>query len=108
MMAKFGSPRPLRSRVYDTLRWRTQTRPAILARDNFRCVKCGSDFLCEIDHIKPIPRTGPVREAYYDESNLQTLCKSCHSEKTNNEMGGRVLSPEEIEWQRHRKALMRG
>ena len=92
-----------KGRIYDTDRWRYIVRPAVLQRDGYRCRVCGSDLYPEVDHIVPIERGG----AEFDLDNLQVLCKFCHSEKTGREKGGRVRSPEEIEWAIHRKGLFR-
>ena len=39
----------------------------------------------DVDHI--VPHRGDAR-LLYDENNLQSLCKSCHSRKTATEDGG--------------------
>jgi 5-methylcytosine-specific restriction enzyme A len=66
-------------RGYDT-RWRT-LRLHVLAREPL-CRSCRARGLIkrasEVDHIVPI-RAGGAR---YDKSNLQPLCRSCHSAKT--------------------------
>ena len=51
-------------------------RDAILKRDGYECVKCGSKEKLEIDHIKPW-RWGGVTKR----KNFQTLCKSCNNKK---------------------------
>ena len=54
----------------------------ILLRDGNKCVSCGeTENLC-MDHIHPISKGGTN-----DESNLQTLCRSCNSRK-----GAKVLT----------------
>jgi hypothetical protein len=55
------------------LRWR------IFDRDGYRCRRCnatGADADLTIDHIQPVSRGGTNAEA-----NLQTLCRSCNSQK---------------------------
>ena len=47
----------------------------------------------EVDHIKPISKGGE-RLAW---SNLQSLCKRCHSVKTARERGERVREPQDGE-----------
>jgi RNA-directed DNA polymerase len=64
-------------------------RSWILERDNHTCQKCGRDRLdlsiCHIDHIKPVRRFKNVIEASRLD-NLQTLCISCHRQKTKFEL----------------------
>lgn len=50
-------------------------------RDGNQCVKCGSKVRLEVDHIISDAEGGSN-----DISNLQTLCKHCHSIKTKNEI----------------------
>lgn len=52
-------------------------RRKVLTRDGWRCVKCDSVENLEVDHIIPTYADGT------DElENLQTLCRSCHQNKT--------------------------
>ena len=71
-----SAPKP-----YNLRRWRDSIRPSFL-RDNPLCVVCERNGLCEpateVDHINPISQGG----AWDDWSNLQALCKRCHSRKT--------------------------
>lgn len=65
-------------RWYKTARW-CRLRLAIFTRDLFTCRTCGhldgntSRLVC--DHVKPHRGDAVL---FWDESNLQTLCKSCH------------------------------
>ena len=54
-----------------------KTRRQALDRDGSRCVKCGAPAV-EVDHIIEIAIGGPE----FDLHNLQSLCDSCHKEKT--------------------------
>lgn len=63
-------------------------------RDGWRCTKCGSRVRLEVDHR--IPRH--LRpDLALDVSNLQTLCRNCHIDKTAIENG---MTPARREWQR--------
>ncbi len=74
--------------VRQTRRW-GRVRRRVLARSPL-CVECERlgrmEFATEVDHIIP-EREAP--ELAFDVSNLQGLCKSCHSRKTAREMGFR-------------------
>jgi 5-methylcytosine-specific restriction protein A len=81
------------AKIYYTSRW-ARVRWMALRRDGFACVKCGARADLECDHIVSI-RKAPERA--YDLSNLQVLCITCHTEKTNQEMGRRPI-PGRAEW----------
>ena len=53
-------------------------RKIILARNNHMCCLCGSLENLTLDHIVPVSKGG-----MNNVSNLQTLCKSCNSKKSN-------------------------
>lgn len=63
---------------YKTTRWRA-LRLRIFLRDLYTCRKCGhpegDTSLLVCDHI--IPHRGD-EHMFWDETNLQTLCKTCH------------------------------
>lgn len=90
--------RPSRS-VNKSRRWQVLRQQA-KRRDGWQCVKCGERTRLEVDHIKPV-RSNP--ELGFDLSNLQTLCVSCHSAKTLEEMGHGKVSPARMAW----KSLLR-
>ncbi|WP_292527815.1 HNH endonuclease [Methylocystis sp.] len=79
--------------VYYTSRW-ARVRWIALRRDGFACVKCGARGRLEVDHIESIRR---APERAYELHNLQSLCTSCHSIKTNDEMG-RAPNLAQIAW----------
>lgn len=56
-------------------------RQQALKRDNHQCVQCGSTERLEVDHIKNVASGGG-----HNLDNLQTLCKTCHKQKTRGEM----------------------
>jgi 5-methylcytosine-specific restriction protein A len=70
-----------RIKFYSTKRWK-QARDFILSKSPL-CVKCLEDNILtpatDVDHIKDL-RDRP--DLCLDESNLQSLCKSCHGKKT--------------------------
>ena len=72
-------------------RW-ARTRRAVFERDDWRCVQCGRAGRLECDHIDRDWRGDP-----YDPANLQTLCRTCHIEKTRQE-NRRPLTPGEAAW----------
>ena len=53
-------------------------RDSILKKYKFTCQHCGLKEKLTIDHIKPVSRGGTNKS-----SNLQVLCKSCNSKKSN-------------------------
>jgi 5-methylcytosine-specific restriction protein A len=65
-------------RWYSLARWRT-LRLAIFQRDGYTCKDCGrlegNTALLVCDHVKA--HRGSVA-LFWDEANLQTLCKACH------------------------------
>jgi 5-methylcytosine-specific restriction protein A len=61
-------------------RW--QKRRGIFLRQHPLCAQCSAPAT-DVDHITPKRQGGSD-----DESNLQPLCATCHSRKTNREMRG--------------------
>lgn len=57
---------------------RKKIRSFIFNRDNNICLCCGSSDNLSIDHIIPVSKYGENNLM-----NLQTLCKSCNSRKSN-------------------------
>ena len=76
----------------------SKVRLQVLDRDSWRCQKCGKTGRLEVDHIKPLEDGGEM----YDESNLQSLCRSpCHFDKTRRERRGKETDPEVAKWRRY-------
>lgn len=72
-------PREREQAHYWSADWRA-TRARILIRDSYRCRACGrvvSGHRANVDHIVPLAEGGTD-----EDSNLQTLCRPCHSVKT--------------------------
>lgn len=71
--------------LYNSKNWK-RVRSKVLLVSPF-CVECSKDGIKtvanEVDHIKP--HRGNI-ELFQDLTNLQALCKSCHSRKTMNEL----------------------
>lgn len=64
-------------------------RKALFALDMGYCRACGAyDNHWEADHIIPVWQGGGAS----DLSNFQTLCPSCHKEKTNNQRVGHLAA----------------
>jgi 5-methylcytosine-specific restriction endonuclease McrA len=81
--------------VIRSARWKV-VRLEAKRRDGFKCVKCSARGLLEVDHIK---RVKDAPDLAFELSNLQTLCKPCHSAKTKIECGfGNELSPDRVAW----------
>ena len=58
-------------------RW-ASLRRVVFERDGWRCVRCGMAARLECDHVRPLHKGGDE----WDESNLQTLCRTCHIRKS--------------------------
>ena len=71
-----------RQKIYNTKRWK-QVRDTVRVRDCFMCQECkrnGIDTIgVECDHI--VELSDDVSKAY-DVDNVELLCVSCHSKKT--------------------------
>ena len=67
---------------YNTARW-ARLR-ALKLRLNPICEHCGQSLATQVDHRQGVAKGGGV----WDLDNLQSLCASCHSRKTNLEDGG--------------------
>jgi 5-methylcytosine-specific restriction enzyme A len=54
---------------------------------NPNCVQCEAEGITTpaalVDHRRPV--VGPNDPGFYDEGNLQSLCRSCHAKKTHGE-----------------------
>lgn len=55
---------------------------------------CGKAGALEVDHVEPLDRGG----APLDPDNLQAICRDCHIDKTNREMG-HVPPQDVLDWQ---------
>ena len=87
------------SRHYQALnaaRWR-HARNRVLERDGWRCQAegCSVAGRLEVDHKRPMNKHLDLDP--YDLANLQTLCRSCHIEKTRVE-NRRPLTSAEARW----------
>ena len=72
-------------------RW-ARARQAVFRRDGWRCAQCGRAGRLECDHIDRDWRGDP-----FAMSNLQSLCRTCHVEKTR-QKNRRESTPAEAEW----------
>lgn len=65
--------------MYNTPEWKKKSK-AFLFQHPF-CVRCGAKAIL-VDHIIPHRGNGVL---FWDESNWQSMCQSCHSIKTRQE-----------------------
>jgi 5-methylcytosine-specific restriction enzyme A len=79
---------PIR-KLYSTKGWQA-TRRLVLYRDPL-CKLCKVAFSTIADHVIParkwIAQHGGELESFFDDSNLQGICKPCHDAKTAKECG---------------------
>ena len=83
----------VRNPFYLSKRWK-DTRLKVLRRDRYICQECGAKCLGksrglpspQVDHTIDLKK---APELAYTMSNLKTLCPSCHSRKTMNEIHSR-------------------
>jgi hypothetical protein len=60
-------------------RYRTVVRPAVLARDGYRCRDCGATGVpLEVDHLDRIADGGPLNAPMH---RLETVCVPCHRKR---------------------------
>lgn len=76
----------LRSRAAATYREQGYSDEWIMAR----LAKSGK--LWQADHIRPLVDGGGLDLAYFEASNLMTLCSACHRQKTSREASQRALA----------------
>ena len=76
---------------YNTKRWRTVR--GLVLQGNPLCVNCEATGLITVaqmvDHIEPVRLGGE----FWDTSNLQPLCNSCHASKSAKEKNIRPPTP---------------
>jgi 5-methylcytosine-specific restriction endonuclease McrA len=80
-------------KVYSTRRWQV-VRLEALRRDGFRCRECNDWRHLEVHHVK---RLEDHPELAFDLANLLTLCRTCHTDETNRQLGNRP-DPERRAW----------
>jgi len=83
-----------------------ELRQLVLKRDNYKCVKCGSEKSLHCHHIEGI-QWEPLESADIDI--CLTLCKSCHK-KVHKKEGCkyneiRCIEKEEMKWEKSQEAL---
>ena len=84
-------------------RWE-RTRQAVLLRDGHRCRACHRFGVMEVDHI--IPRVRLDVGEYYKLEACQTLCKTCHQQKTRQEHP--YFNEERFEYRQLLRSLLGG
>lgn len=65
--------------LYHTHKWKMLRKKVLLKHPV--CELCNEAKGEEVDHVQP----WTTEAEFYDEENLQSLCKSCHSKKTAHE-----------------------
>lgn len=61
--------------LYNTPEWESK-RKRIMARDDWRCVLCGSNQKLNVHHLKYGKHPASIEDKY-----LETLCQVCHDER---------------------------
>ena len=72
----------------------TEARKHIWLRDRGKCNGCGKQCTrrgWDLDHVRPLLEQKGLKEdeldwTYYGLDNMQTLCRPCHREKTNQDI----------------------
>ena len=87
------------SRFHARIPWRDWAlfRRAILQRDGYRCRSCGQAGRLEVDHVTPLNMGGAPLAG----SNAQTLCRSCHIDKTT----AANTDPQRLAFRRYARSL---
>ena len=73
------------------------SRYSALARDHHECVRCGCKTDLEVNHIVPLgankSRKGHrfAESCDHHQSNLETLCRKCHQETTNEQRASGII-----------------
>ena len=80
----FSTAKRRNTSLYNTSKWRVLRRE-VLEEDKV-CAYCGTDKELTVDHIIP-PEGNEL--LFFDRTNLQVLCKSCHRVKTAQEINNR-------------------
>lgn len=82
-------------KVTSTRRWQS-VRAAVLERDGWACVDCGTRRgRLEVDHIEAV-RLAPGKA--FDPANCATRCSACHTKKTRIECGHAPVSEDRQAW----------
>ena len=76
--------------LYKTGVWARMRRRQLMQHP--LCARCKQhDLLTEAKHVDHVEPHRGVRELFFKSSNLQSLCHSCHTFKTNAELRGEFL-----------------
>lgn len=74
---------------YQNHNW-TGARKAAKKRDKYRCVKCGSNYKLEVNHILPLVGRGYAWGCLNHLAGIETLCHDCHVRETNRQRRERL------------------
>ena len=86
-----------RGTIPNQRKWR-KLRVLVLDRDGWVCQHCGKNGRMEVDHKIPLD---VAPDKMWEMSNLQSLCTSCHWEKSQAERTGRKPDPEVAKWRKY-------
>lgn len=72
-------------------------------RDKYKCVKCGSKFKLEVNHIKPCIGRHGKWGCWHHVENLETLCRECHLEATRQQRAAGMFDKPKVRKSRGKK-----
>lgn len=75
--------------IYNSKAWKSLRKQALI-RDHYTCQLCGGRAT-EVHHLKEVDTVNPEENVHaFDLENLQSLCRGCHTQITQEEHRGIV------------------